>query len=153
MIERDKKGRIPGDIYLQILPFSVQLTLYYLGTKNWTCPSCELRRGPHIFQYSTKEMDNQCGHWRRIFPGSASLCLGHWCACVLSSIGRGMKRGEVEVMVEVVYSPHNNATPSALALSQCPAKNLLIWRPNSSSQLPLCLSLFTPLSERTVSMY
>lgn len=64
-----------------------------------------------------------------------------------------MKKGEAEVMVEVVHSPHNNATPSALGLSQCSAKNLLIWRPNSSNQLPLCLSLFTHLSERTGSMY
>ena len=122
----------------------------YLGAKSWTCLSCELRKSPYIFQYYTKEVENQWGHWRKIFPKSASFYLGHCCACVLSiTIGRGMKQGKAEVMTEVVNSPQNSATPLSLDLPQCPAKNLLIWRSDSSNHLPLCLSLFTLLSGRT----
>ena len=122
--------------------FSIWLTLYYLGAKSWTCLSCELRKSPYIFQYSTKEVENQWGHRRKIFPESASFYLGHCCACVLSiTIGRGM--------IWVVNSPQNSATPLSLALPQCPANNLLMWRSDSSNHLPLCLSLFTLLSRRT----
>lgn len=131
-----------------------------LSQSSWPCSMWEQRSVPAYHMnwegspwilYSMEEVDNEWRHWNRIFPVSASFCIGPMvCMCPEYYRQRYENR---QAVIEVVHSPQTNATPiSPSPMPQCPVENPLIWRPNSSSHFPSCLSLLTlapPLSVGT----